>query len=203
MKRSRSLLYVSIAGILSTTVLLTASAQELGIDRSNLAKESEATQEQTLKGIHDLQAKWFRDAISFSNSQSVPKFINELRLVKQNNLKMLAIVLPSYLDYDRSFANAGESRKLCGWEGGSGKLSEINLGKFSEHLRALLGAAKAANLTIDAFEIGNEFDTASCDADVPVGHAPSEQEITTWLHGYGEFLKAAALVIRDRCLEVS
>jgi hypothetical protein len=64
-------------------------------------------------------------------------------------------------------------------------------------LRATLDAVKTANLTIDAFEIGNEFDTTCYDADVPVGHPASEKEIATWLRGYGEFLKAAALVIRD------
>jgi hypothetical protein len=114
---------------------------------------------------------------------------------KQNNLKILVNVLPSYLDYDEPFANAGEDfRKICGWSGGDGKLSQINLTKFAQHLRATLDAVKAANLTIDAFEIGNEFDTTCYDADVPVGHAASEKEIVIWLRGYGEFLKAAALV---------
>jgi hypothetical protein len=58
------------------------------------------------------------------------------------------------------FANAGDAfRKICGWSGGDGKISQINLTKFTQHLRAVLDGVKAANLSIDAFEIGNEFDT--------------------------------------------
>jgi hypothetical protein len=177
---------------------VTASAHEVGIDRSNLTKESAATQENTIQAIHALHATWFRDALSYSTPQNIAAFVNEVKLVKQNGLKMLANVLPSYADYDHSFANAGEEfRKLCGWSQGDGKLSEINLSKFAQHLGAILDATKAANLSIDAFEIGNEFDTMCYDADVPVGRPATEQEIMTALRGYGEFLKAAALVIRD------
>jgi hypothetical protein len=129
--------------------------------------------------------------------EALDRFVNEVRLVKQNNLKMLVNVLPSHLDYDEPSANAGDDfKRICGWSGGGGKLSQINLTKFAKHLRAVLDAVKAADLSIDAFEIGNEFD--SCyDADVPVGHQASEKEIETWLRGYGEFFKAAALVIGD------
>jgi hypothetical protein len=172
---------------------------ELGIDRSNLTTQSESTQEKTLEGIHALHATWFRDVLSAAAKPELQaKFVNEVKLAKQNNLKVLVNVLPSYLDYDEPFANASEDfRKMCGWSGGDGKLSEINLTKFAEHLRATLDAVKAASLTIDAFEIGNEFDTTCYDADVPVGHQASEKEIETWLHGYGEFLKTTAQVIRD------
>jgi len=182
-----------------TSECLAQAALEVGIDRSNLTKESEAVQEKTLHDIHALHATWFRDALSaVAKPELQARFINEVRLAKQNNLKILVNVLPSYLDYDEPFANAGEDfRKICGWSGGDGKLSQINLTKFAQHLRATLDAVKAANLAIDAFEIGNEFDTTCYDADVPVGHAASEKEIVTWLRGYGEFLKAAALVMRD------
>jgi hypothetical protein len=91
----------------------------------------------------------------------------------------------------------GTSFSGLGFESGDGRLSQINLTKFTQHLLAVLDAVKAANLSIDAFEIGNEFDTTCYDADVPVGHQASKQEIETWLRGYGEFPKAAALVIRD------
>ena len=172
---------------------------ELGIDRSNLTSQNESTQQQTLEGIHALHAIWFRDVLSaVAKPELQAKFVNEVRLAKRNNLKVLVNVLPSYLDYDGPFANAGpDFRKICGWSGGDGKLSQINLTKFAMHLRSMLDAVKAANLTIDAFEIGNEFDTACYDAYVPVGHQASENEIQTWLRGYGEFLKTAALVIRD------
>jgi hypothetical protein len=134
-----------------------------------------------------------------STPQSIADFVDEVKLAKQNNLKMLVNVLTSYADYDlASFANAGEEfRKRCGWSEGSGKLSQVNLTKFSEHLRATLDAVKAANLTIDAFEVGNEDDTVCFNADVPFGHEASKQELETVLHGYGEYLKTVALIIRD------
>ena len=193
---------VVLLGCLLVMPLVCGSAQaaeELGIDRSNLTTQSEAVQQKTLQDIHALHAIWFRDVLSAkAKPEALAKFVNEVKLAKLNNLKVLFNVLPSYLDYDEPFANAGEDfRKICGWSGGDGKLNEINLTKFAQHLREVLDAVKAANLTIDAFEIGNEFDTTCYDADVPVGHVASEREIVTWLHGYGEFLKAAALVIRD------
>ena len=192
---------VLLACILAVSSLraLAQSALELGIDRSNLSKASASTQQKTIEGIRSLHTKWFRDVLSAAGKpEALDQFVNEVRLVKQNNLKMLVNVLPAYLDYDEPFANAGDDfKKICGWSGGDGKLSQINLTKFTQHLRAVLDAVKAANLSIDAFEIGNEFDTSCYDADVPVGHQASEKEIGTWLRGYGEFLKAAALVIRD------
>lgn len=204
MNKTVAVLALALAGLAGGAMLTAnpAAAQatkQFGIDRSNLTRESEAVQEKTLQGIHALHATWFRDVLSTAAKPELQaKFVNEVRLAKQNNLKILVNVLPSYLDYDEPFANAGEDfRKMCGWSGGDGKLSQINLTKFAQHLRATLDAVKTANLTIDAFEIGNEFDTTCYDADVPVGHPASEKEIATWLRGYGEFLKAAALVIRD------
>jgi hypothetical protein len=192
---------IFLASILAVSSLpaLAQSPLELGIDRSNLTKASKSTQQKTIVAIRLLHAKWFRDVLSAAGTpEALDKFVNEVRLVKQNNLKMLVNVLPSYPDYDQPFANAGDDfKKMCGWSGGDEKLSQINLAKFTRHLRAVLDAVKGANLSIDAFEIGNEFDTTCYDADVPVGHQASVKETETWLQGYGEFLKAAALVIRD------
>jgi hypothetical protein len=174
-----------------------ALALEFGIDRSNLTTQSEAVQQKTLQDIRSLHATWFRDALNHSTPQTISRSVAEVKLVKQNGLKMIGIVMPQYTDFDRPFANAGEEfRKNCGWPQGNGKLSEINLSKFSQNFGAMLDALKAANLTVDAFEIGSEFDTMCYDADVPVGHFANDQEIATWVKGYGEFLKAAALVIR-------
>jgi hypothetical protein len=160
---------VFLACILAVSSLpaLAQSPLELGIDRSNLTKASESTQQKTLEGIRSLHAKWFRDVLSAAGTpEALDKFVNEVSLVKQNNLKMLVNVLPSYLDYDEPFANAGDDfKKICGWSGGNGKLSQINLTKFAQHLRAV----KAANLSIDAFEIGNEFDTTCLTPTYPSG----------------------------------
>src|ERR1700680_5087098 len=134
--------------------------KEFGIDRSNLTRESEAVQEKTLQDIHGLHATWFRDVLSAGTPQNMAAFVNEVKLAKQNGLKFLANVLPSGADYDNpKNENAGEDfGKRCGWPQGSSKLSQMNLAKFAQRMRTQLDAVKAANLTIDAFEIGNECD---------------------------------------------
>ena len=55
-----------LACILAVSSLpaLAQSPLELGIDRSNLNKASESTQQQTIEGIRSLHAKWFRDVLS-------------------------------------------------------------------------------------------------------------------------------------------
>lgn len=174
--------------------------EEIGIDRSNLTRESEAAQEKTLQDIHALHATWFRDVLSGTTPPTVAKFVDELKLAKQNNLKFLANVLPAAADYDDGYVNpdAGEDfRKRCGWPQGSSQLSKMNLTKLSQRLRFQFDAVKAANLTIDAFEIGNEVDWICFNGDVPDGHAPTEAELMTAVRGYAHFLKTAAEVIHD------
>jgi hypothetical protein len=173
------------------------AAQELGIDRSNLTTQSEAAQEKTLSDIRNLHATWFRDALNRTTPQAIASTVNEVKLVKQHGLKMIAIIMPSDVDFDHPYASSSaEMNKSCGWAP-VGKLSEINLSKFSRNIGAMLDALKAARLTIETFEIGSELDTMCYDPDVPIGHFATESEIATWVRGYGEFLKAAALVIRD------
>ncbi len=82
-----------------------------------------------------------------------------------------------------------------GWN--AKKLSQIDLKKFAGRLGRLLTALKAANLSIDAVEFGNEDDSYYYDADVPNGHVVSVQELHTWLRGYGEFLKAGASLLHE------
>ena len=175
-------------------------SREIGIDRSNLTRESEAVQQKTLSRIHALRATWFRDVLSASTPQAMAAFVNEVKLAKQNNLKFLANVLPAWADYDEGYKNqnAGEDfRKRCGWPQGSSQISQINTVKLSQRLRTQLDLVKAANLTIDAFEIGNEVDWICFNGDVPDGHEPTEAELMTTVRGYAHFLKTAAEVIRD------
>lgn len=180
---------------------LAQTAKEFGIDRSNLTRENEAVQEKALRDIHSLHAAWFRDVLSGGTSpEGIAKFVNEVKLAKENDLRFLANVLPSRADYDEGYknSNAGEDfKKRCGWSQGSSKISQINAAKLAQRLRTQFDALKAANLTIDAFEIGNEFDWICFNGDVPDGHAPTDAEFMTAVRGYARFLKAAAEVIHD------
>jgi hypothetical protein len=179
---------------------LAQAGEEIGIDRSNLTRENEAVQEKTLEDIHALHARWFRDVLSGTTRQTVARFVNELKLARQNNLKFLANVLPAQADYDDGYVtpNAGEDfRKRCGWPQGSSQISKMNLVKLAQRLRFQFDVVKAANLTIDAFEIGNEVDWICFNGDVPDGHVPTAQEFMTAVRGYAHFLKASAEVIHD------
>ena len=176
-----------------------AQAPELGIDRSGLGNWDIAYKTKALEQIHALHARWFRDGVDGATPDQVAKSVELVRLVNQNGLKMLAIIGPSYKDFDPGYKNpnAGQDfQSRCGWPQGSGELSKVNLTTFSQHLHSVLGAVKGANLTIDAFEIGNEYDWICFNGDVPNGHTASAAEIKTLLSGYGEFLKTAAIAIR-------
>jgi hypothetical protein len=169
--------------------------REIGIDRSNLTRVSEVEQEKTLHEIHALHATWFRDVLS-----SNPKFLTELRLAKQNDLKVLVNVLPSAADFNEGYQNpnAGEAfRKRCGWSQGSAQFSRVVPEKLAARLHAQFDEIRAANLTIDAFEIGNEADWICFNGDVPDGHAPSPAEFMTAVRGYAHFLRTAAEVIHS------
>lgn len=188
-------IFFSCVVIASFTSNAADTTREFGIDRSNLTREQEAEQEKTLRGIRALHATWFRDVLS-----ATPKFVNELRLAKENHLKMLVNVLQSKADYDDGYENpnAGEDfRKRCGWPQGSGQISQMKLDKFKQRLSSELDAVKDADLNIDAFEIGNEVDWICFNGDVPNGHAATDEEWMVAVRGYARFLKAAAEVIHD------
>ena len=127
-------------------------------------------------------------------------FVQEVRIAKGQGLKVLDIILPADSDFDNSGPpeNAGEEfHKNCGWAQGSHKLSQMNLSKFSNRLRSQLRTLKADSLVIDGFEIGNEVDGYCYNGDVPDGHAASPGEMHVVARGYGNFLKAASVVIRE------
>lgn len=144
--------------LVSLAPAIAQADEEIGIDRSNLTRQSEAVQEKTLRDIHALGATWFRDGFSTATPDAIAKFVNEVKLAKQNHLKFLAIVSPTGIDYDPGYHTVNVSEaftKACGWGGGSPQISKINLSKLAQRLRTQLDAVKAANLSIDAFEIGN------------------------------------------------
>jgi hypothetical protein len=96
------------------------------------------------------------------------------------------------MDEDYDIPLAKHSR---GWN--AKKLSQINLNKFAQRFRNMLGALKAAKLEIDAVEFGNEDDSYYYDADAPNGRSATPEDLHTWLRGYGEFLKTGAEILHD------
>jgi hypothetical protein len=181
------------AAILALAMALWSAAawsSELGIDRSALSVQSAAVQEKTLEDIRKLGATWFRDGPTSGSPQGVANFVNEVRLAKQQHLKILMNVVQLDEDYDVPLVTHDH-----GWK--AKKLSQISLDRFIRRFQNLLSALKAADLTIDAVEFGNEDDSYYYDADVPYDHTATADELHTWLRGYGAFLKAGAAVLHD------
>jgi hypothetical protein len=174
---------------------------EIGVDQSNMIWESKQKQASTFAGIHALGARWFRDTFAYPPSRTAD-FVDVVRQAKQANLKMLVVIMQDASDYDDTNAkaeNAGPAfKKLCGWPGGSLKLSRINVAKFKDRLRGLLTALKLAKLNVEAFEIGNEDDWVCFNGDVPFGRPASANDISIAARGYAQFLEAAGEVIRDQ-----
>jgi hypothetical protein len=169
---------------------------EIGIDRSKLSMQPEAVREKTLEDIHAFGATWFRDGLSSGSAQGVANFVDEVRRAKQQKLNVLVNIVQMDTDYDNPEALPNwRIGNRTGWK--EKKLSQINLDKYAHRLRTLFDALKAANLTIDAVEFGNEDDTYAYDADVPNGHEATPEELKTWLRGYGQFLKVGAEILHD------
>lgn len=182
-----------ILAFLASGFALQCTAQttlELGIDRSKLGSLSDEVQQRTVQDIRAFHATWFRDGPTSGSSAGVGNFVNEVKKVKQQDLKMLVNVVQMDEDYDRPLP-----KNSCGWT--AKKLSEIDLKKYADRLRALFGALKDAHLTVDAVEFGNEDDTTCYDADVPDGRPSNANDLAIWAHGYGEFLKAGVEVVHD------
>jgi hypothetical protein len=181
---------ILVALSLLSSPVLAQEVSAIGIDRSGLSREDEATRKKTLEDIRTLHAAWFRDGPTSGSAQGVANFVDEVRLAKQQNLKVLINILQMDEDYDDALPMNDH-----GWR--AKKLSQIDLKKFSQRFRHLLGALKEANLSIDAVEFGNEDDSYYYDADVPNGHSASQTELHIWLHGYGEFLKTGAEILHE------
>lgn len=182
--------FAYVLALAMTVWAVPAGSSELGIDRSGLSMQSTAVQEKTLTDIRGLGAAWFRDGPTSGSAQGVANFVNEIRLAKQRHLKVLITIAQMDEDYDVPLQMHDR-----GWK--AKKLSQIDLAKFTQRFQSLLGALKAAGLTIDAVEFGSEDDSYYYDADVPYDHPATADELHTWLRGYGAFLKTGATILHD------
>jgi hypothetical protein len=163
---------------------------QIGIDpRRNLTLETEEQRQKILDGIHSLGATWVRDGFAAS-PHGPADLVDVVRRAKALNLRFVLQIVQVDADYDGPL-----QRNRCGWNAKA--LSKINVTKYVARLRKQFDALKAAGLTIDAFEIGNEDDTDCYDGDIPTGHPANQQEIETAAEGYGKFLMASAVLIHD------
>ncbi|HTA37563.1 MAG TPA: hypothetical protein VK760_00735 [Candidatus Acidoferrales bacterium] len=195
MKRLASFLSILMM-ILPLSAL--GAGREFGIDYSRLSTKSAAVQARSLAGISALGATWFRDVYVANTPHGLDDFVNELRMAKQLKLKLLVELLPVPDDFDGIQPENGgdEFFKVCGWRSGSRKLSLIDLNKFSARIDTQFAALKAAGVTVEAFEVGNEFDLICFNGDVPNGRAATQAEFVTAVRAYAHYLKTSAEAIR-------
>jgi hypothetical protein len=216
---------VAIAAMFAATPHVAHSderpAVQFGIDRSNMATEwtlaapqepnvspflaseynkpgdFEARRVAVLDGIARVHATWFRDGFG-GNDLS----IDLLRLVHARGMKMLGIVGPAKTDYPPG-AYLTKAQSGCAW--GTYPLSKIDLHAFQTRIASELAAVRAAGETVDAFEIGNEFDLYCNDADNPTGAAWAQHhyqwflspaQVQAFVRGYAPFLAASVAAIR-------
>lgn len=191
----------AVAGVLLSAAAGYAQSRfEVGLCRSNTIWEPKPKQAEIIAGIAASGLHWFRDAFAYAPDRT-QDFVDVVRMAKHAGLKMLIVVIQDASDYDGEAAKADNAgwlfKRRCGWDSGSLKLSKINTAKFQSRLRGLLSALKAANLTVDAFEIGNEVDWVCFNGDVPFGRPATANDVRVAARGYARFLQAAAEVIRD------
>lgn len=182
--------YLGIAGWSAACQTAPTKSLQVGIDpRRNLTLESPEQRQAILEGIHSLGATWVRDGFG-STPHGVSDLVDVVKRAKELNLKFILQIVQVDADYDGPL-----QRNRCGWN--AKPLSKINQTKFEARIRKQFDALKAAGVTIDAFEIGNEDDTDCYDADIPTGHHTNPEEMQTALLGYGKFLMASALLIHE------
>ena len=98
---------------------------EIGINRSGLSLQEEATRQQTLQNIGALHATWFRDGPSSGSARGIANFVEEVRLAKRQSLRVLVNIVQMDEDYDIPLFTHDH-----GWK--AKKLSQINLEKFAQ-----------------------------------------------------------------------
>lgn len=198
---------------------------QIGIDRSNMATEwtlappaepgiypfngpyngpgvFEARRTAVFTGLARLHVQWFRDGFGPDTPQSAQLFVDAVRQVHANGMKLLAVVGPAGSDFDPG-ERIDPTTSGCQW--GTYPLSKIDLAKFEHRLRTHFDAVKAAGLTVDAFEAGNELDLYCNDADMPktsefAAHNwkwfLSQDQIHAFAAGYAPFLATYVRVVR-------
>jgi hypothetical protein len=159
----------------------------------------EARRVAVFDGIARLHPKWFRDGFG-KGPESL--FVDTVRQVHARGIKMLTVFGPVAADFSPSdYITPAASG--CQW--GTYPLSKINLGAYRQRIEAQFQAVVDAHLTVDAFEIGNEFDLYCNDADNPTGADWAKHnwkwfltpaQVQTFVNGYAPYLATSVEAIR-------
>jgi hypothetical protein len=224
MAAARALALFALSGAMAMAAPQDHAVQlEFGLDRSNMSTQwtlawpqepnlspflaaeynkpgdFEARRIAVLDGIARVHAQWFRDGFS---KGSPDLFVDLVKLVHARGMKILAVFGADASDFPPG-AYLNKEQSGCQW--GAYPLSKINLDAYRKHIEAQFEAVRAANETVDAFEIGNELDLYCNDADNPTGadwakHQwkwfLSPAQVQTFVRGYAPYLAASVASIR-------
>jgi hypothetical protein len=212
-----------VVGLACAAVSPAESAPEYGIDRSNMGTQwelappsepntapflaadynqpgnFEARRIAIFDGIARLHPQWFRDGFG---KGSDALFVDMVHQVHSRGIKVLAVFGPNSNDYPRG-AQLTAAQSGCQW--GAYPLSKVDLQAFAKRIEAQFQAVRAAQETVDAFEVGNEYDLYCNNADNPTAadwakhHWQwflSPAQVNTFVSGYGPVLATAVAAIR-------
>ena len=196
---------------------------EYGIDRSNMATQWElswpsepnvppflaadynktgnfqARRIAIFDGIARLHPTWFRDGFGKGPENL---FVDMVHQVHTRGMKILAVFGPTSDDFPAG-AHLTPEQSKCQW--GVFPLSKVNLDSFQKRIESQFAAVLAAHETVDAFEVGNEYDLYCNDADNPTAadwakHQwkwfLSPAQAATFANGYAPVLATAVASIK-------
>lgn len=205
-----------------------AAPVQIGIDRSNMSTEwslgppaepkaypfdgaynapgvFEARRVAVFDGIGNLHPQWFRDGFGADTAADAALFVDTVTRLHARGVKVLAVVGATRTDFDPADVIAGDPRvNGCAWS--TAPLSKIDFARFTHRIRTHFDALRAAGVSVDAFEIGNEVDLYCNDADMPrtsdfAAHHwkwfLTDAQIRRFVAGYAPFLKTYAGLIRE------
>ena len=173
---------------------------ESGMQRAGLAREKQSSpfgnfvvRDRVFRNLRPLKSKWFRTGWTGRSDDDIKDVIKRAKGMQQ---KVLLTLMPSVLDYDSS--DPYVPGLICSAKGIL-PLSTINHAKYRLRLQAFIRKIKAEGLSIEAFEVGNEFDYFCFNGDAPSGADRSftNEDEVKWAQAYALFLQSSAKVIRQ------
>ncbi len=193
----------------------------LSVNQANLEWMSGSTavspaQRQVIAAANHLEAGYVREVLlddAGGGNNAIAMMIANQKIMTGNGQKIL-LDLPGASIFDTipagsatapvSNANAGLAfQNLCGWEQGSTPYAKVVSASLEARLVRYLAQAKAANIVIDAFEIGNEINWVCFNGDISIDEVQdavkNDMQIDRLakMKAYGAFLQTAVRVIKS------
>lgn len=181
------------------SLVSTEPAPQIGVDRSNLAWTSTATQNNVIQALSHIPAAWYRDVYRSNAAQTNALLFKR---IQDQGKHILVNILQNSNDYDDpaasvAYATSTAFSSLCGWSGGNHPLSKIDYTLFDYHLATNLQALRNAGVVVDAFEIGNEFDSVCFNPDLPIDQPITDAQLPQYAGLYAQFLEHAVAVVHE------